>query len=98
MVETIKEFQAELRALREEMYQQNDYIDTKLVASYLDRLIISLENLADSLDIMGVELEALSGAESPRPVRAAGTKKAKPRKAAKKPAKKAKAGRRKGRR
>lgn len=90
MSDSIKDFKDELRALREEMFVNADAVDMKLVASYVDRLVLSLDRLADALDMMSVEVETLSDAEpcSCRPAR----KKAKAAKAPKKarPAKKKK--------
>ena len=85
MVKTIAEFRDELRALREDMFENAEMADTALVASWVDRLVISLEGLSHSLELMDVEMETLCSccnamAELP-------AKKA-PKKAAKKPAKK----------
>ena len=60
MAKTVEEFKDDLRALRDEMYQSSDKADLKLIASYLDRLLMSLEELSDTLGIMSVEIETLS--------------------------------------
>lgn len=89
MVKTIKEFRDELRAMRQEMYDYGENADTELVASWLDRLVISLEKLSSTLDLMAVEVGIMSkccGAQgAPRKA-----KKAKPKKAARKVKKKTK--------
>lgn len=63
MAETVETFRDELRALRVDLYSMGENIDAKLLASYLDRLIISLDSLAQNLDLMSVEVETLGGAE-----------------------------------
>ena len=94
MVKSIAEFRDELRALRAEMYEQAEMADTLLVASWVDRLVISLEGLSHSLELMDVEMETLcsccdSMAEKPAKAPKAAKKPAKAKKAAKKkPAKK----------
>jgi len=81
MVKTIKEFKDEVKMIRMEMYRKGRYADTKLVASWLDRLCISLEQIAPKLDLMMIEIEELNRATSA---------KAAPRKAKKKAKKKIK--------
>jgi leucyl aminopeptidase (aminopeptidase T) len=81
MVKTVREFRDELRAVREEMYEYGESADVELVASWLDRVVISLEKMTDTMELMGVELEMLSK-------RPASTNARKPKKAAKKKAKK----------
>ena len=63
MADTVETFRDELRALRVDLYSMGENIDTKLLASYVDRLIISLDNLAQNLDLMSVEVETLGEAE-----------------------------------
>jgi hypothetical protein len=94
MADSIKDFKEELRALREEMFVNADAVDTKLVASYVDRLVLSLDRLADALEMLSVEVDTLSEAE-PCICPPAARKKAK--KPAKAP-KKAKAAKKKKRR
>lgn len=94
MVKTIKEFRDELRAVRQEMYDYGETADTELVASWLDRLVISLDKLSSTLDLLAVEVDIMSkccGTQSPRTKK---PKKAKKAKKAKKKAKKAKKRRR----
>jgi len=79
MVETVNEFQDEIKTLREEIYAKGRTADVKLVASWLDRLLISLEKLSDSLDLMTAEVDTMCECCSPPE---------KMPKAAKKPAKK----------
>ena len=64
MAKTIEEFKDELRALREEMYQNSEKADLKLIASYLDRLVMPLEGLTETLQSMDTEVETLSEAEA----------------------------------
>ncbi len=77
MVKTVREFRDELRAVREEMYEYGESADVELVASWLDRVVISLEKMSDTMELMGVELEIASK-------RPAATAARKPKKAAKK--------------
>jgi len=67
MVKTIEEFREELRILREDMYQNISVADMKLLASYLDRLIISLEAVSETLELTDSAVETLSQAEGPCP-------------------------------
>ncbi|MCI0503649.1 hypothetical protein L0Y65_02955 [Candidatus Micrarchaeota archaeon] len=93
MVKTLEEFKDEMRALRQEMFQNGDTADVRLVASWLDRIAMSLEDLSDSLEGLTQSVESISDADpcccsvAPAP-----RKKAKPAKKAKKakPAKKKK--------
>ena len=90
MVKTIREFRDEMRVIREEMYDFGETADVELVASWLDRVVINLEKLCDTMELMGVELEivskrpALGGVKAPKKT----AKKAAKKKAAKKTAKK----------
>jgi hypothetical protein len=93
MVKTIEEFKDELRALRREMFANAEVADTKLVASWVDRLAISLEGLSDSLQAIEAELDTCGECcSAPAMPVAKKAKKAKPAKKAKKakPAKKKK--------
>ena len=60
MPKTIKEFQDDLRVIREEMYQHGETADAELIASWLDRLVMSLDKLSESLDMMAVEVDLMS--------------------------------------
>ena len=62
MVKTIKEFKDEVKMIRREMYRKGKYADTKLVASWLDRLLISLEGISPKLDLMMQDIEELNDA------------------------------------
>ncbi len=64
MVETVREFVDELKTLRREMYRRGEKADPKLVASWLDRLVISLEKFCPTLELMGVGLEQLAESET----------------------------------
>ena len=59
-MKTIEEFREELRTLRGDMYQNISTADLKLIASYLDRLIISLEGVSETLELTDSAVEALS--------------------------------------
>lgn len=63
MAKTIDEFKEELRVLRAEMYQSAENADLRLIASYLDRLVISLEELSDTLAVMEAGTEMMLSSE-----------------------------------
>jgi len=63
MAETVEQFRDELRALRVDLYSSGENTDIKLLASYIDRLIIALDDLAQNLDLMSVEVETMGEAE-----------------------------------
>ncbi len=63
MAETVEQFRDELRALRVDLYSSGENADVKLLASYIDRLIIALDDLAQNLDLMSVEVETMGEAE-----------------------------------
>lgn len=90
MVKTIKEFKEELKLIRKDLYRSGEFADPKLIASWLDRLLVSLEDIAPKLDLMMIEIEQLS--KSPGKVAPMKTKKKvkKVKKKPKKPAKKTK--------
>ncbi|MEM2908896.1 MAG: hypothetical protein QW590_00695 [Candidatus Bilamarchaeaceae archaeon] len=56
MVETLQEFLDEVRAIKQEIYATGENADVKMVASWLDRLLISLEKVVPTLELMAVEL------------------------------------------
>ncbi len=98
MTKTFAEIKDDLKFIREELYRNSDKLDFKLLASYLDRTILSLEDLTDSLDVVDNEMDALcSCAECEEPVKKATALKSKKPKASakKKPVKKGKAKKRK---
>lgn len=84
MVKTMAEFRDELKALREEMFENAEIADIHLVASWVDRLVISLESISHSLELMNVEMETICSCCD-----AMSSKGSAPKLAAKKPAKKA---------
>lgn len=98
MVKTIAEFRDEMRSLRKEMFKKGEKADMQLLASWVDRLVISLEGLSQSLELMDVEVDticsccdSLSSPSSKKMSKMAAKK-------SKKPAKKKAAKKKKGRR
>lgn len=83
MVETIEEFMDEVKEIRQEMQQKGRTADRLLLASWLDRLLISLERVSPTIALMAIELEELSMAEPIERTMAAKTHKS-PKKKAKK--------------
>jgi hypothetical protein len=63
MVKTVEEFKDEMRTLRREMFQNADTADMKLVASWVDRIAMALEDLSDSLEVLTLSVETVSEAE-----------------------------------
>jgi len=57
MTKSITEFREELRALRYEMSHNASRADAKLLASWVDKLVISLEGFTETLDMFNNELE-----------------------------------------
>jgi hypothetical protein len=63
MAKTVEEFKDEIRALRQEMFQNGDTADIRLVASWMDRMAMALEDLSESLEALTVSIETVSDAE-----------------------------------
>ncbi|MFH0737358.1 MAG: hypothetical protein V1827_01725 [Candidatus Micrarchaeota archaeon] len=88
MTKSITEFREELRALRYEMSHGMHKADAKMLASWIDKLVISLEGFTETMDMFNNELEVTeecccSCCEAPpaKPAKkAAGAKKAKAKK------------------
>lgn len=77
MVKTIKEFKDEMKTLRKEIYRKGKSADTKLVASWVDRLTISLAGVSPKLDLMMQDIEELNKAVSSMQGKTVKTKKKK---------------------
>ena len=63
MVETVEEFADELKTLREEIKEKGRSADVKLIASWLDRLIIALEGITPAVGMMDEEMSVVSESE-----------------------------------
>ena len=90
MMKNFAEIREDLKNIRREMYKTGGSADLKLVASYVDRLVLSLEDLTETLELMDVEMETVCDCLECRPMerpRKAKAAKKKPKKA-KKPSKK----------
>ena len=57
MAKTFAEIRDELKSLRDEIYMAGEGADAKLVASYLDRLLMSLEGLTEALESMEASMD-----------------------------------------
>ncbi|MDD5172006.1 MAG: hypothetical protein PHF60_03130 [Candidatus ainarchaeum sp.] len=57
MMKSFSEIREELKNIRRDMYKTGGTADLKLIASYLDRVVLSLEDLTETLELMDVELE-----------------------------------------
>ncbi|HSB46718.1 MAG TPA: hypothetical protein VLD37_01800 [Candidatus Bilamarchaeum sp.] len=88
-MKTLAEFRSDLKSLRDDMFNNSESMDVRLVASYLDRLVMHLEDLSETLEGMENEVDTMCKCcEGPEMMPAPAKKKAAPKKAAKKPAKK----------
>ena len=63
MVETIEEFMDEVKDIRYDMQRRGKSADNLLLASWLDRLLISLEKVSPTIALMAIGVEELSMAE-----------------------------------
>jgi len=63
MSKSIEEFREDLRQIKEDLYSSAENMDTRLVASYLDRLIVSLDGIAERIESIEIGLEELSNSE-----------------------------------
>jgi hypothetical protein len=77
------------------MFVNADAADLKLVASYIDRLVLSLDRMSESLEMMETEIETLSESDAPKGT--AATKRPQTKKSAKKAVKKARSAKKKKR-
>jgi hypothetical protein len=59
MMKNFSEIREELKNIRREMYKNGGTADLKLVASYLDRVVLSLEDLTETLELMDVEMDVM---------------------------------------
>ena len=57
MPKTFSEIRDELKSLRDEIYMSGEGVDAKLVASYVDRLVMSLEGLTEALEEMEASVD-----------------------------------------
>ena len=64
MAKSIEEFREDLRLLKQDLYQNAEMIDVRILASFLDRLIVSLDELSDRIEATEISIEELSTAES----------------------------------
>lgn len=59
MMKNFSEIREELKNIRREMYKTGGTADLKLIASYLDRVVLSMEDLTETLELMDVEMETV---------------------------------------
>jgi hypothetical protein len=85
MAKTIEEFREDLKLLKQDLYQNAETMDIRMLASFLDRLIASLDEITDRLEATEISVEELSEAEEcvcqsapKKKPKAAAKKKAKP--------------------
>ncbi len=63
MAKTIEEFREDLRLLKQDLYQNAEMMDIRLLASFLDRLIVSLDELSDRIEAAEISIEEMSESE-----------------------------------
>ncbi len=80
MMKNFSEIREELKNIRREMYKTGGTADLKLVASYLDRVVLSLEDLTETLELMDVEMETVCECVECKPEPKAKAAKKKPKK------------------
>jgi hypothetical protein len=81
LMKTLAEFRSDLKALRDDMFHNGENADVKLVASYLDRLVMHLEDLSETLEGMETGMDMMCKCCEGEPM---AMKKSKPKKSAKK--------------
>ncbi|MFN7991343.1 MAG: hypothetical protein U0R44_04265 [Candidatus Micrarchaeia archaeon] len=59
MAKTFSEIRDELRSLKDEIFMSGENADMKLVASYLDRLVLSVDSLAETLEGLEASMEQI---------------------------------------
>jgi hypothetical protein len=74
-METLDGFKDELKELKKDIYKKGEDVDVKDVASWVDRLVISLEKITDTLDALEENIEVLSDADECCQKKASKTKK-----------------------
>ena len=74
MPKTFSEIRDDLKSLKDEMYSAGEGVDTKLLASFVDKLVASLEDMTDSLEAMEASVdcacECCESCEMPAPAKA----------------------------
>ena len=63
MIETFDELKSELGVLRDEIREKKDSVDVLLAASWVDKLTIIVEKMANSLALLSEQVDALSKKE-----------------------------------
>ena len=56
----MEEFEDELKTLREEIKEKGEFADARLIASWLDRLIIAIENVTPAISVMDEEMSQVA--------------------------------------
>ena len=57
MVKTLREFRDEMRRLRANIFEKGEQADNMLIASWIDKLAMSLEGLSESMELMETQVE-----------------------------------------
>ncbi len=69
MSKSTEDFKEELKQIRDELYAGAETMDLRIVASYIDRLIISLDSLADNIESIEISVEEISNADEEKPMK-----------------------------
>ncbi len=59
-VETFEEFKSELETLRSEIQEKKDALDVALVGSWVDRVVILLDKMSQTLSLLEERVDVLS--------------------------------------
>jgi hypothetical protein len=90
-MKTVAEIRDDLKTLKEDIFRSGEAVDMKLLASYVDRLLMSVDDICTSIESMEAEVDTMCKCcEMEMPME-------KP-KAARKPARKSKPAKKKKRR
>ena len=60
VVQDFQEFKNDLNVLREEIKAKANELDTALVAAWVDRMVIMLDSIADTLALLDERVNALT--------------------------------------
>lgn len=64
MIKTFEEIKGNLEMLKSEIKEKNGNVDAILVGSWVDRVVIILEQLSDSLSMLSQKVDTISMPET----------------------------------
>jgi hypothetical protein len=63
MAKSIEELREDLRLLKEDMYSSAETMDLRILASFVDRMVSSLDELCERVESAEISVEELSDSE-----------------------------------